>query len=193
MLTEGPGKTREATALLSGAKNRLKPAYLGAAKQPRATIESFNFQVKVLTSKWIPHISGHRAEIIEDNQNEHPFCRVPFGEPHVGSNATASLWQCGVNLRAHGGLKRHQDFELVVKPLSPGGLTLCASLTYCGWRAWKGFSLPIPSQHRAKSPRLNGSGGAQRIGIPSAATSTRASSRYEEGRCEAASPLVSVC
>lgn len=44
----------------------------------------------------------------------------------MGSNATASLWQCGVNLRAHGGLKRHQDFELVVKPLGPGGLTLCA-------------------------------------------------------------------
>ena len=40
------------------------------------------------------------------------FCRVPFGEPHVGSNATASLWQCGVNLRAHGGLKRHQAFEV---------------------------------------------------------------------------------
>ena len=117
------------------------------------------------------------------------FCRVPFGEPHVGSNATASLWQCGVNLRAHGGLKRHQDFELVVKPLSPGGLTLCALLTQCGRRAWKGFSLPIPSQHRAKSPRLNGSGGAQGIGLPIAATSTRASSRYEEGRCAAASPL----
>ena len=33
------------------------------------------------------------------------------------------MWR---NLRAHGGLKRHQDFELVVKPLSPGGLTLGA-------------------------------------------------------------------
>ncbi len=101
------------------------------------------------------------------------------------ANATMPLsW--GTNFEPYG-LKPPKLLKLVAQPLSPGGLTLCALSTNCGRRAWKGFSLPIPSQHWAKSPRLKGSGGAQGIGLPIAATSTRASSRYEEGRCEAAS------
>ncbi len=186
-VTPGPWWVQNATASLTGAYS-WSPEWLNATAPswPGRTFRA------LCGSPASPKPQAGDANATAPSWPGRTF-RALCGSPRVahalcrGRNATMPLsW--GTNFEPYG-LKPPKLLKLVAQPLSPGGLTLCASSTQCGWRAWKGFSLPIPSQNRAKSPRLKGSGGAQRIGLPIAATSTRASSRYEEGRCEAASPL----